>query len=791
MKQKTNPIQTIAVALFITLLAAACTNDEPDHPATGQTAPLTHINTRSGEGEGEKLTIGGVPILAGEVAFAIKEDANKDYQFVLAEYTETDGWLLDDDHSHIRLSTAAYQIENWYAMLLDANEWYIFMQAPKDNEVQATISGNPPAAGITLSLTPNTACIQIKLLGSYGEGELKRWGNPGGEAFAYFETDAYDTTADGTGIYYCPLYEPGNMTTANILATFLGQPGTPYADNFYTVNFPAPVTLEAGKRYTYTIRLAGGGQATVEGPVTIEPWGLADTTDAPLYNGRAISTYQELVDWCQSPDYDAPDYDYAFLTGDIDSGEPDITLVPWYTAGPPRTLDGRGYQLKNTGIGEVPAGCTLKNLLADEVICSLNRGTLIACGAQFAVVANPSASTGTSIGCLDYMCDPKTALQIRLPNNQLATAGHDYSWNIWQHPDGSYNKTTLVQRNATYEESNRGIHTAQDLVDFRDDWNTNAADVAGREAVIARWSENGGSGTDDIIRLHADIDISHIPDWEPIGNDNVRLRWFTGSFDGAGHTITGLRITGNWEMAGLFGNTSSSSCITRLHLAGVNIDYTTSNMAHAGALVGNNGSTITACSSTGNIKATSTNNNTFAGGLVGYNSSHVTYCHSSCHVQGSIDAYSFVGGLVGSNSGIINFCYATGTASAQNYASYTGGLVGSAGQNIYHSYATGDATATGNTLCIGSFAGGQSPGVFIAHCWAGGQPAGTTVGLNQSSENSDISTTPGACRDAVTAGNPINVAVITLNEATGKAIMDWIDVSPADVWDTNNPPGFN
>ena len=111
----------------------------------------------------------------------------------------------------------------------------------------------------------------------------------------------------------------------------------------------------------------------------------------------------------------------------------------------------------------------------------------------------------------------------------------------------------------------------------------------------------GGSYT-----LNADLDLSSVVEWTPIGNTSNA---FTGSFDGGGHTISGLTITaGNY--VGLFGYISGAT-IKDLNLSGVSISATTHAGALAGLAYGNN--TLTGCSTAGDV-ATSGN---YSGGLLG------------------------------------------------------------------------------------------------------------------------------------------------------------------------------
>ena len=60
------------------------------------------------------------------------------------------------------------------------------------------------------------------------------------------------------------------------------------------------------------------------------------------------------------------------------------------------------------------------------------------------------------------------------------------------------------------------------------------------------------------ITLTADIDLKGI-DWTPIGKDDNKA--YTGTFDGGGHTITGLAVTGSDQYAGLFGRIGSGGTV--------------------------------------------------------------------------------------------------------------------------------------------------------------------------------------------------------------------------------------
>jgi len=102
---------------------------------------------------------------------------------------------------------------------------------------------------------------------------------------------------------------------------------------------------------------------------------------------------------------------------------------------------------------------------------------------------------------------------------------------------------------------------------------------------------------------------------------------FTGVFDGDGHTISNLTITGG-SYLGLLGCLGRGE-VKRLGILDVNIVGSGNNV---GGLVGRNHeseSTVTQCYSMGAVSGDS-----YVGGLVGLNCGTVTHCHSASSVSG-------------------------------------------------------------------------------------------------------------------------------------------------------------
>ena len=115
------------------------------------------------------------------------------------------------------------------------------------------------------------------------------------------------------------------------------------------------------------------------------------------------------------------------------------------------------------------------------------------------------------------------------------------------------------------------------------------------------------------ITLTADIDLSGI-DWTPIGIDYNHL--YTGTFNGGGHTITGLTVTGSNEYTGLFGRIGSGGKVMNVKLEGVQIESDNETSA-VGGVAGWSYGTLENCSVSGSVIGRG--KNSIVGGVVGDN----------------------------------------------------------------------------------------------------------------------------------------------------------------------------
>ena len=216
--------------------------------------------------------------------------------------------------------------------------------------------------------------------------------------------------------------------------------------------------------------------------------------------------------------------------------------------------------------------------------------------------------------------------------------------------------------------------------------------------------------------LTTNIDLNNEP-WTPIGNYTEGNQiYYEGTFDGGGHTISGLNVTGEFVYDGLFG-TVKDGTIKSLTVAG---------------------------------KVSPSNSQCIVGGIVGYASNAVIKnCSNHCSVTGRTT--SIIGGIAGFNSsGAIIDCYNVGTISGINYAEAIGGIVGSNSGTISNCYNVGTVS---NDTSVGEIAGHNNG--TVENCY---YLAGTNLNaVGQNNSNGNITKT-----ESKTAANFANGTVLNL-----------------------------
>ena len=257
---------------------------------------------------------------------------------------------------------------------------------------------------------------------------------------------------------------------------------------------------------------------------------------------------------------------------------------------------------------------------------------------------------------------------------------------------------------------------------------------------------NGGK-TDINITLDKNIDLTG-KGWTPIGTSFKNS--YTGTFDGGGHTITGLTVTTNDKYAGLFGYIGNAGTVKNVVMEGVLI---TSNngSSQAGGVAGFSRGTIENCSVSGSVSGTDC-----VGGVVGsQKAGSIIGCSSSATVKGK----HYVGGVAGEKWGTMTACYATGNVTleiASQKNNFGGGVVGlNGGSRVLACYATGNVTSTGSStgyVHIGGFLGNNYANVMTACYWKNNHEQG--IGYNKkSTEATKVDGTGVTWKNAVDAMN--------------------------------------
>lgn len=226
------------------------------------------------------------------------------------------------------------------------------------------------------------------------------------------------------------------------------------------------------------------------------------------------------------------------------------------------------------------------------------------------------------------------------------------------------------------------------------------------------------------IALGNDIALSDKM-WIPVGSGNNA---FNGSFDGRGHSITGLTIGSAKEpfvdsdddddaigYFGLFGVLNSDAVVSNLNLD-VNI-YTsapTSNFT-AGLAGYANESLIDSVNVTGTIHGVTTHDsaNTFIGGIVGYGIRHkIVNAHVNADIRAeSIGGIAEAGGIIAlQNRGLIANSYVEGSISgtsdrSEEGAPSLGGIAAVHAGTIENCYSTASVVSDCYTSYVGALAG--------------------------------------------------------------------------------------
>ena len=253
---------------------------------------------------------------------------------------------------------------------------------------------------------------------------------------------------------------------------------------------------------------------------------------------------------------------------------------------------------------------------------------------------------------------------------------------------------------------------------------------------LAELTNNGKVTSANTFILGADIDLSGVENWTPIGNSyNFR---FQGIFNGNGYEIQNLKLTsssynGNeiqngptdGYAVGLFGYLYGE--VKNLGVSNVNIS---SRADYVGGLAGYLGDNITLnnCYVTGSVTRTNDYANAYntiaysaTGGLVGYMAQRsivkASHADVSLTANNTMSVIGTLAGVMGDYSTIEN-SYAKGSITG---GKYTGGLVGSVyNSNITIKSSFTNVTVAGNNTMGGILGSAYNSNLMISNTQSGG-----------------------------------------------------------------------
>ena len=290
-------------------------------------------------------------------------------------------------------------------------------------------------------------------------------------------------------------------------------------------------------------------------------------------------------------------------------------------------------------------------------------------------------------------------------------------------------------------------------------------ETAAQLAHFAKTVNEGEAYLYKYIVLTADIDLAN-KEWTPIGNhSNI----FKGNFNGNNHTVTGMKISGELDRVGLFGECKKFNVDSAIKNITVKDSVICGNK-FVGAIVGSAEEiNIENCRSIGNTINGETDVGGICGKIGGYSVGKVSQCYNSSKVTGG----GRVGGIAGMGS-IAENCLNTGeiTIIREAYRSACGGIFG-----IF-----GDATTSARvTACVnlGKVSGGESFGGIV-----GSTDSKSTGHISNCYYNMDAITGGFDAGTALTAGQLCGALPEGLNSTIWKEGS--VDTSTAAATDTGS-----
>ena len=225
-------------------------------------------------------------------------------------------------------------------------------------------------------------------------------------------------------------------------------------------------------------------------------------------------------------------------------------------------------------------------------------------------------------------------------------------------------------------------------------------------AAAVKADDGNGTYAHAGVTLYLAGDIALTGTWKPVGSTATYVGdFFAGTFDGCGHTISGLNVQSSTANQGLFAAINQAtirslnvsgvvSCGTKNYIGGIvgkvqagtieNCSFSGSvtGGGHTGGIAGglnSNNVTISGCVNAADVTGTT------AGGILGFwkNTAAIRDCYNTGSVTGSAKAGGIVGQL---NKGTIENCYSIGDIGGK--ASQKGGIFAFSSATVKNCYYT-------------------------------------------------------------------------------------------------------
>lgn len=335
----------------------------------------------------------------------------------------------------------------------------------------------------------------------------------------------------------------------------------------------------------------------------------------------------------------------------------------------------------NNGYVEKVEGKTTAQFNGGEVAWLLNEGTADGTQVWYQTLGSDDYPVFDSTHGTVRQCSPCTGVYT---NTDDLSADHDYD-------NGG---TCLNCRHSVYEPAilSDGVYQIgnySQLYWFAQQVNNDNEHYGNAKAVLTADITVNTGVLDESGNLVSNV--SGFRSWTPIGNSSSNA--YSGTFDGQGHTISGLYFNNpETDNVGLFGISSG----TIKNLGVVNSYIKGKDYVGAVCGINNGGGKIENCYNAGYVDG----NRHYVGGLCGSNYGKIACSYN----KGTVAGAQFVGGVCSINQGgTIDNCYNAGSVSGTGYN--IGGVCGSNWAN-----APGVTSTITNCYNIGNVSGPENVG---------------------------------------------------------------------------------